>query len=293
MRRSHRRGTGFFLVLALSLAGAVPARAHHGRAAYDLSKHVTVTGTVIDFEDVMPHSHLHLKAKTPDVREWVADSGPPDWLLQCGIKSDIVKPGDEIVVIGYAAKDGDPQLLLSELRVGGKSFYPLEKEQPSALEFVLWLENSAVGAGVRDSSWLFPLLAVLHLYGMVLVVGLTSALDLRLMGLLLSEAPVSQVIRRTLPAAWLGFALMVATGTMLFASEAIRLSGNTAFRLKLSLLLLAGVNAAVFQFTSRRTIDSWDLAGKPPLGARLTGFFSLLLWFGILAAGRWIGFTRS
>ena len=293
MNRSRRAGAGLVLSLGLSLLLAAPALAHHGRGAYDLHKHVTVTGSVIEFQYINPHSHIRFHATDPDVREWVADSGPPDWLLQCGIKSDLLKPGDQMVAIGYPAKDGDPQLLLSELRVGGKSYYPLEHEQPSGLEFVLWLENSAVGAAVRDSSWLFPFLSVLHLYGMVLIVGLTTALDLRLMGFLLMDQPVSQILRRVLPAAWLGFALMVVTGTLLSSSEAIRLSGNTAFRIKLSLLFLAGVTAAVFQFTSRRTIASWDRAAAPPIGARLTGFLSLLLWFGILAAGRWIGFTRS
>ena len=63
------------------------------------------------------------------------------------------------------------------------------------------------------------------------------------------------------------------------------------FQIKLVLLLLAGVNMAVFQFRTFRDIDDWDNAAVTPVAARVAGATSLLLWAGVVLAGRWIGHT--
>ena len=64
---------------------------------------------------------------------------------------------------------------------------------------------------------------------------------------------------------------------------------NPAFRLKVVLILLAGAHACVFQLLARRRLPAWSSA-TPPLAARVAGGASLLLWIGVVAAGRWIGF---
>lgn len=158
------------------------------------------------------------------------------------------------------------------------------------LSFCRWLEHTSVGLTVRDSLWLFPTIETLHLFGIVLLVGSTSALDLRLLGLSLRNQSVSEVAGRLLPWAWVGFAVQIVTGTLLFSSEATKCYVNTAFRFKMLLILLAGVNALVFHWTAYRSVGKWDDAPTTPVGAKLAGSFSILLWFGIVAAGRWIAF---
>jgi hypothetical protein len=156
--------------------------------------------------------------------------------------------------------------------------------------FSQWLENSQFGLAIHQSLWLFPLIETAHLFGVILLVGATSALDLRLIGLALKEQPVSKLARRLLPWAWTGLTIQVLTGFCLFASEATRCLENTAFRFKMLMLVLAGLNALLFHQTVYRRVGSWDEGRATPAGAKLAGCCSILLWFGIVAAGRWIAF---
>jgi hypothetical protein len=161
---------------------------------------------------------------------------------------------------------------------------------PDMMSFCKWLEHTSVGTHVRESLWLFPTIETLHLFGIVLLVGSTSALDLRLLGLSLRDQSVSKVAARLLPWAWVGFAVQITTGLLLFSSEAVKCYTNIAFRMKMLIILLAGVNALVFHWTAYRSVEKWDDAATTPIAAKFAGSFSILLWFGIVAAGRWIGF---
>lgn len=158
------------------------------------------------------------------------------------------------------------------------------------LAFCQWLENSSWATAIHQSLWLFPMLETAHLFGIVSLVGATSALDLRLMGLTMKGELVSKIAGRLLPWAWAGLTIQVLTGFCLFASEATRCFENKAFRMKMVMLVLAGLNALIFHQTVYRRVASWDDAPATPLAAKLAGFCSILLWFGIVAAGRWIAF---
>jgi hypothetical protein len=156
--------------------------------------------------------------------------------------------------------------------------------------FCQWLENSSWATVIHQSLWLFPMLETAHLFGIVSLVGATSALDLRLIGLTMKGEPVSRIAGRLLPWAWAGLTIQVVTGFCLFASEATRCFENKAFRIKMVMLVLTGLNALIFHQTVYRRVTSWDEAPATPLGAKLAGCCSILLWFGIVAAGRWIAF---
>jgi hypothetical protein len=162
---------------------------------------------------------------------------------------------------------------------------------PDMTPFLEWVENSWLGAFLNRSDWLFPIIETFHLFGIIVLVGTTLALDLRLMNLWLRRWPVSHLARGLLRWSWAGFALMVLTGTGLFVSDPFRYFYNSSFRIKMALILLAGVNAFVFQITTFRCVDKWDLQTDTPGGAKVAGFCSLVLWFGIVAAGRWIAFV--
>jgi len=156
--------------------------------------------------------------------------------------------------------------------------------------FCQWLENSSWATAIHQSLWLFPMLETAHLFGIVSLVGATSALDLRLIGLTMKGESVSRIARRLLPWAWAGLTIQVVTGFCLFASEATRCFENKAFRIKMVMLVLAGLNALIFHQTVYRRVTTWDEAPATPLGAKFAGCCSILLWFGIVAAGRWIAF---
>ena len=153
-----------------------------------------------------------------------------------------------------------------------------------------WLEQTSVGTAIRESLWLFPVIETVHIFGIILLVGGTSILDLRLMGLTFRDEPVSKLAQQFLPWAWAGFIIQVTTGLLMFASEATKMYGNLGFQIKMLLILLAGVNAFAFHMLAYRKVATWDDAPVAPLSARCAGCFLILLWFGIAAAGRWIAF---
>ena len=160
---------------------------------------------------------------------------------------------------------------------------------PNILAICHWLETTSLGTTIAQSSWLFPAIESIHMFGIVSVVGATSILDLRLMGVAFCGDSAAGVVRGTLKWALYGFVLMLVTGALMFVSEATRSYTNTGFRWKMLLLVLAGLNALIFHFTAYRSVDRWD-KGVTPFGAKFAGTFSILLWFGIVAMGRWIAF---
>jgi len=161
---------------------------------------------------------------------------------------------------------------------------------PDLLSLCKWLEHTLVGTHVRESLWLFPTIETLHLFGIVLLVGSTSFFDLRLLGLTMREQPVSKIVGRLQPWVWAGFVVQTVTGFLLFSSEASKMYPNPAFRLKMLMILLAGINAMFFQWTSYRSVGKWGDTPATPIGAKVAGALSILFWFGIVAAGRWIAF---
>ena len=162
---------------------------------------------------------------------------------------------------------------------------------PDWLALCQWLEQTWVGSRVRESLWLFPAIETVHLLGMAALVGTVTVFDLRLLGRALRTKRVSEVGRSLLPWTWAAFALQVVTGIVLFSSEAVKLCGNPAFRLKLLLILAAGIQVLIFQRTIYRSAAAWDSEDAIPLRARIAGGLSIVLWISIVAAGRFIGFV--
>ena len=97
--------------------------------------------------------------------------------------------------------------------------------------------------------------------------------------------PVSEVTARLFPWMISGFIVMVITGAMLFYAIPVRSYQSIWFRMKMIMLVLAGLNAWVFQVGAHRRAAEWDLDRVPPRGARLAGIFSLVLWAGIIVVG--------
>jgi hypothetical protein len=150
-----------------------------------------------------------------------------------------------------------------------------------------WLEGSALGHWMR-AGWGYPFANVLHLFGLVLLIGPICLLDLRLIGLgrALDAAQVSRLLT---PWAIGGLLLTLATGAMLFAADAGALLGNGVMQLKLLAISMAIVNALVFRGLFARHLAHWDQ--HAPLAAKLMAAGSLCLWPAVMAAGRMIAYT--
>ena len=159
------------------------------------------------------------------------------------------------------------------------------------INFLTWLAATPLSVSIRESTWVFPIVESVHVLGLCLFVGLAVMLDLRLLGLTLRSVPASDVYRKLSPWTWAGAAIMVASGILTFFNDPVRYYQNVFFRVKVVMLVLAVLNAYVFQVGVFRSIRDWDAAAVTPRKARLAGYLSLTLWAGIVVAGRMIAYN--
>jgi hypothetical protein len=156
-----------------------------------------------------------------------------------------------------------------------------------------WLRDTGWAEFLRENAFAFPWVECLHVLAITLVVGLISVVDLRLLGLASRDRSVREVLGDVLPITWSAFAVAVGSGFLLFASNAPAYARNPYLQLKLLLLLIAGVNMAIFHVWAHRSLASWEHDRQLPLRARIAGGVSLASWLGVVAAARWIGFTMT
>ncbi len=110
MRRLTARWTmaaGFAVVLALF---STPAYVHHSGAMFDLSKRVTVSGTIIDFHWTNPHSSFKVSVPNKDgtTSVWAVEMNSPNNLVRVGWKRTTLKAGDKVTVTVRPLRDGTP-----------------------------------------------------------------------------------------------------------------------------------------------------------------------------------------
>ncbi|HEX4999298.1 MAG TPA: DUF6644 family protein [Terriglobia bacterium] len=154
----------------------------------------------------------------------------------------------------------------------------------TVVDWLQIIEDTRIGEIVRESA--FPYVEGAHVLGLALSVGTVVWFDLRLLGATMRARPVTEVFQGLKVWMFMGFTLMFLTGAMLFTAHATKAYANSYFRAKVALIVLAGVNTAVYHLTIDRRRAEWSDAPRPPLGARAAGLVSLVLWFLVIAAGR-------
>ena len=95
----------------------LPAAAHHSFAPFDTDRVVSITGTVTEFEWSNPHSYVHVdvKGEKGDLEKWVAELTGLPMLSRAGWSRDIIKPGDQVTIHGYRARDGRTFMVIRTL----------------------------------------------------------------------------------------------------------------------------------------------------------------------------------
>ena len=161
--------------------------------------------------------------------------------------------------------------------------------EPVGPAFLVYLETSGLATLMRQSQWLYPFVEIAHILGFVTLVGSVAMLDLRLLGCSRS-LPVSGMARHLLRWSLGSLLLVVPSGLMMFSAHATEFADNTAFRVKLLLLVTAAANAAWFHQTSFRSVGDWNTKVAPPLQSRIAAGVSLALWIGVICCGRLIAY---
>ena len=156
-----------------------------------------------------------------------------------------------------------------------------------AKAFCHWCSNSFFGHGVRNSVWLFPSIEIIHLLALGVLGGTILIINLRLLGVRFRNEPVSDLARELQPWMISSLAVMLVSGFFLFASEAEKMYGNSAFRAKMASLALA----IVFTFTLYRKVTLSEETQMSPVWNSVVALISLVLWTGVGLAGRAIGYV--
>ncbi len=155
----------------------------------------------------------------------------------------------------------------------------------STLDTLIWFQNTAAGQTLSQADHLVgAVLQIVHIAGFLLLLSVVVLANLRLLGVGLRLQTVDRVARATQPLLWAGLGAAVLSGAIIFLSSPVHYYPNSAFWIKLGLLLVAvAVQSTMYRAAS-------GLNGSGSVNPRLVAVASLVLWFGVGIAGRAIGF---
>jgi len=161
----------------------------------------------------------------------------------------------------------------------------------SIQSFLEWMAGTPWSVQLLESQYAWPFLESTHVLTLALFMGTAAINDLRLLGVGYRRVPASEVTMRLLRITRMAFAVMVITGVLIFYSNPVHYYHNIFFRIKAILLVVAGVNIALFHGRIHRSVTEWADAPRPPRAARVAGAISLLAWAGIIISGRLIAYN--
>ena len=157
-------------------------------------------------------------------------------------------------------------------------------------DVLLWLESSGLSQLMRDVGWLFPAAEILHFIGLSLLMGTLLVVDCRLVGLIRNVSPAA--VYRLLPLSFVGFSINVLTGTLFCFADPFRYYPNPAFRLKMLLVLLAGINALYFKISVHPNTVALSEQDDAGIAAKVVAVLSLLIWIAVIVFGRLIPYVE-
>ena len=160
------------------------------------------------------------------------------------------------------------------------------------LVFASWLHKTPISLALQQQvSWLWPFCETLHFAGLALLLGVAGMFDLRLMGFM-RRVPIA-VVKGFMPWAMAGFALNLLTGIIFIVSEPAQYFGNPTWWLKVAFLVIAGLNALVFETAYGARAAALPVGEDTPVALKLIAMVSFLSWFGVLWAGRMLPFLGA
>jgi len=156
---------------------------------------------------------------------------------------------------------------------------------------VAWLKSTALSSAIVTHIWVWPLCESLHFVGLALVVGIVGFFDLRLMGFM-QRVPLG-AIRDLMPLAILGFLINLTTGALFFIGTPEQYVHNVAWWAKVFFLVVAGLNAIVFEVTIGADVARITGDAETSRRAKVIGAVSLLSWLSVLYWGRMLPFIGN
>lgn len=150
-------------------------------------------------------------------------------------------------------------------------------------------EHSNMATLIRQSAWLYPILEIIHIVGIVLLAGGAIMFDLRLIGYS-RKLPAGSLALHLLPWSRLGLLMVVPSGILLFITNAETLGYDITFWIKIILICVAGVNAGTFHLVVAKNIKFHEENNRLPSAAKAIALLSISLWLAIIACGRLLAY---
>ena len=153
-----------------------------------------------------------------------------------------------------------------------------------------WFELSWVGVTIRGYAWAFPSFEIIHFMGLCILFGSLLVIDLRLLGVarFIPMGPAMSYV----PISIGGFVLCLITGIGFFCADPFRYWPNIAFRVKMILIILAGINALYFQFVEHNKVRGLAEGTDTENSTKFIAVASLVLWAGVIIGGRMIPYLE-
>jgi hypothetical protein len=160
-------------------------------------------------------------------------------------------------------------------------------------EFSKWLAATEVSHVIQTTTWIIPTLQTIHILSVAAVFSAAILVDLRIWRLIERDEPLPEMARRFLPTIWPVLVILLVTGSLLIVGEPRRSLLNSTFYLKMALLVVAILLTIGLQRSISSAPNSWDRDRWRRIAGRFAATVSILVWCGILFAGRWIAYTQA
>ncbi len=158
------------------------------------------------------------------------------------------------------------------------------------LQFARWLDTHQWSTGLHESYYMYSWIETTHVLTLGVFLGMLIVIDLRMLGYTFTNVPASKLAQWLDKPMMIGFVVMLVTGLLLFYAIPVRSTQSIWFRIKVVLLIAAGVNAFLFRAKMQASKGSWDMDTKPPSRIRRGAALSLTLWAGVVFTGRAIAY---
>lgn len=155
----------------------------------------------------------------------------------------------------------------------------------------VWLDDTRWSTMLHESYYMYNWVESTHVLTLMLSLGMLFLIDLRMLGLALTDVPASRVAERLNLPMLAGFSVMVITGALLFYAVPVRSAQSVWLRIKLVLMAGLLINAILFQRKLSAAGTNWDHEPRAPRNLRIGAMLSLGGWAMIVICGRFIAYN--
>jgi hypothetical protein len=164
---------------------------------------------------------------------------------------------------------------------------------PAIKDLSTWLAHTKLSSMIQGAAWVIPAIQTVHILAVAVAIASFFMLDLRLIGVFAKNEPANAIANRLLPWGWGALAVLATSGILLIVAEPERCLANSAFWAKMLILALALLTTCVLRSGLQRNSGCWEGSLGRKLLSKIIAATSLLLWSGVVLAGRWIAYLGA